>query len=98
MKYKIGSNKEFKEMSEVVDEGDILQDAPKEEYRSHTGGIYKIVKQDSRPNIFASCSVDATIKIWQAGNVRKNPLQSLEGHFGYVTDIQWIPNADMLGI
>lgn len=61
---------------------DIPADVPEHQFRSHTAGIYKLAKHPERSKIFASCSVDFTAKIWSLDHSK--PLQTLEGHFGYV--------------
>lgn len=43
---------------------DLDERNPQAEYHSHDGGIYKVIKHPSHAKIFASCSVDFTIKIW----------------------------------
>lgn len=44
--------------------------------------------------MFASCSVDCTINVWSVD--KKYPTAILSGHFGYVVDLNWLPNADIL--
>ena len=72
---------------EDYDDYNIPDDPPSHEFRSHTEGIYKICKHpEPESNIFASCSVDMTIKIWNI-EAPDSPLKTLYGHFGYVVDI-----------
>ncbi len=53
---------------------------PEHQYKSHFGGVYQLRVHPKRPKIFASCSVDNTIKIW---NVDKDtPQRTLDEHFG----------------
>lgn len=53
--------------------------------------VFKVVKRPRKSNEFASCSVDCTVCIW---NLEKDqPLQILEGHYGYVVDLCWLSGA-----
>jgi WD40 repeat protein len=69
---------------------------------SHTGGIYKFALHPSQKGVFASCSVDCSVKVWNIGQtlkVRANsadlkPIKKLTGHFGYVVDILWLGTKD----
>ena len=54
---------------------------PQSQYKSHFGGIYKVAVHPRRPKVFASCSVDNTVKVWNAD--RNNPMRTLDEHFGY---------------
>ena len=46
--------------------------------------------------IFASCSVDSDVKVWNLKD-KKDPLvHNLDEHLGYVTTIEWIPGTDKL--
>ena len=38
--------------------------------------------------VFATCSVDTTIKVWMVKKTSA-PIHTLEGHYGYVNDILW---------
>ena len=72
---------------EDYDDYNIPDDPPSREFKSHTEGIYKICKHpDHGSNIFASCSVDTTINLWNVESPDA-PLNTLKGHFGYVVDI-----------
>lgn len=46
------------------DEEDLNAEAPEHQYSSHTAGVYKVKRHHAREGIFASCSVDCTVKIW----------------------------------
>ena len=53
------------------------------------------VKPGSK-EIFASCSVDSNIIIWNVSH-KKDPLvHKLSDHLSYVTSVQWIPGSDKL--
>ena len=72
---------------EDYDDYNIPDEPPVKEFISHTEGIYKLCKHPKEEsNIFASCSVDMTIKLWNLDNPAA-PLHDLKGHFGYVVDI-----------
>ena len=59
-------------------------------------GVYQVRVKPGSTETFASCSVDSTVRVWSANN-KKNPLlQTLEGHVGYVTAIQWIPDSNKI--
>ena len=38
---------------------------------SHTGGIYKFALHPSQKGVFASCSVDCSVKVWNIGHTLK---------------------------
>ena len=51
------------------------------------------MKPQSR-GTFATCSVDCTVKVWDLRNKKDAALvHTLEGHAGYVTTIQWVPDG-----
>ena len=52
-----------------------------------------------KPNsseIFASCSVDGSIIIWNISDKKSPLVHKLADHMSYVTNILWIPNTDKL--
>ena len=53
------------------------------------------MKPDST-EIFASCSVDSDVKVWNLKNKKDPVLHNLDEHLGYVTTIEWIPGTDKL--
>jgi len=68
----------------------------KRTFNSHTFGVYQVKMQPDSTEIFASCSVDSDVKIWNLKN-KKDPLvHNLDEHLGYVTTIEWIPGTDKL--
>ncbi len=67
---------------------------PEHQYRSHTAGVYKVRAHPERSDVFASCSVDGSAKVWRVSS--GTPQRTLEGHFGYVLDLKWVPNSDNL--
>ena len=50
------------------------------------------VAKSPTDNVFATCSVDTTIKVWMV-KMGNGPIHSLTGHFGYVNDIVWSGNG-----
>ena len=56
---------------------------------SHTGGIYKFALHPSQKGVFASCSVDCSVKVWNIGQTLKvransavrNLIQIFKGSF-----------------
>ena len=67
-------------------------DLPEVQFKSHSGGVYRLARHPSRADTFASCSVDTTIKIWRLDST--TPQRTLDGHFGYVLDLRWVPGTD----
>ena len=56
--------------------------------------MYKVKCHPSRSKLFASCSIDTTVKVWNIDE--SSPIHTLEGHFGYVIDLKWIENSDLV--
>ena len=91
------STTEFIELEEYDQEDFIPESDPIYQCQSHIGGIYKILLHPINREISASCSVDCTIKIWNfQGKVPYGDPMTLEGHFGYVTDITWLSTSGKL--
>jgi len=68
----------------------------KRTFNSHTFGVYQVKMKPESTEIFASCSVDSDVKVWNLKN-KKDPLvHNLDEHLGYVTTIEWIPGTDKL--
>ncbi|TRY78603.1 hypothetical protein TCAL_06455 [Tigriopus californicus] len=82
------------QMKKIDENGEYSDSEPEHKYKAHSGGIYKIVRHSSRSNVFASCSVDCNINVWSVD--KKSPIAILSGHFGYVVDLNWLPNADII--
>ena len=59
-------------------------------------GVYQVRVKPGSTEIFASCSVDCTVRVWSAKNKKEPLLHTLEGHVGYVTAIQWVPGSDKI--
>ena len=59
-------------------------------------GVYQVRAKPGSTEIFASCSVDSTVRVWSAANKKEPLLHTLEGHVGYVTCIQWVPDTDKI--
>ena len=59
-------------------------------------GVYQVRAKPGSTEIFASCSVDSTVRVWSANNKKEPLLHTLEGHVGYVTCIQWVPGTDKI--
>ena len=59
-------------------------------------GVYQVRVKPGDTDIFASCSVDGTVKVWSANSKEKPLLHTFEGHIGYVTAIQWVPGSDKI--
>lgn len=91
------STTELIELEEYDQEDFIPESNPIYQCQSHIGGIYKILSHPINREISASCSVDCTIKIWNFQGKKPNgdPI-TLEGHFGYVTDITWLSTSHKL--
>ena len=91
------STSELIELEEYDQEDFIPESNPIYQCQSHIGGIYKILSHPINREISASCSVDCTIKIWNFQGKKPNgdPI-TLEGHFGYVTDITWLSTSHKL--
>ena len=52
-----------------------------------------------KPNsteIFASCSVDSNVIIWNVANKKEPLVHKLSDHVSYVTSVEWIPDTDKL--
>ena len=91
------STTEFIELEEYDQEDFIPESDPIYQCHNHIGGIYKILLHPINRDISASCSVDCTIKIWNfQGKVPYGDPMTLEGHFGYVTDITWLSTSGKL--
>ena len=46
--------------------------------------------------MFASCSVDSNVIIWNVSNNKEPLTHKLSDHLSYVTSIEWIPGSDKL--
>ena len=74
---------------------DLPLDVPEHQFRGHEGGVYQVLKHPRRDKVFASCSVDRTVRVWSLNSATAK--HTLEGHFGYVTEIAWVSNdSDLL--
>ena len=68
----------------------------KRTFDSHTFGVYQVKMKPESTEIFASCSVDSDVKIWNLKDKKEPLLHNLDEHLGYVTTIEWIPGTDKL--
>ena len=61
---------------------DMDSEVPSRQFVSHLGGVYKVARSPSGSpsGVFASCSVDCTVKVWHIE--QEQPLFTCEGHFG----------------
>ncbi len=57
-------------------------EVPEHQFMSHHGGIYRLRAHPKQKDLFASCSVDNTVKIWSTE--RDSPMRTLDDHLGQV--------------
>ena len=65
-------------------------------FNSHSFGVYQVKMKPASSEIFASCSVDSDVKVWNLKNKKDPLMHNLDEHLGYVTTIEWIPGTDKL--
>eukprot|EP01125_Pyxidicula_operculata_P004431 TRINITY_DN1679_c0_g1_i1.p1 TRINITY_DN1679_c0_g1~~TRINITY_DN1679_c0_g1_i1.p1 ORF type:complete len:444 (+),score=118.20 TRINITY_DN1679_c0_g1_i1:287-1618(+) len=57
-------------------------------YAGHTASVEDLQWSPSEPDVFASCSVDKTIKLWD-GRKGRSPVTSIDAHESDVNVISW---------
>jgi len=88
---------DFTKLTRKITEGKYEdKEEPHRSFDGHAFGVYMVRVKPLSDRIFASCSVDSDIKIWDLGNKKAPLLHTLDEHLGYVTCIEWIPGADKL--
>ena len=90
------SASEMKPLEEYDQDDFIPESEPMHQCQSHIGGIYKLLLHPINREVCASCSVDCTVKVWNFQAQPYSEPMTLEGHFGYVTDITWLSTSHKL--
>lgn len=65
-------------------------------FTGHSGSVEDLQWSPSEKTVFASCSSDGTIKIWDTRSKKKTPAISIKAHLTDVNVISWNPLVNYL--